>query len=428
MENRHYRPRISDGMLQRKLKSSGAVLIVGPKWCGKTWTALNAAKSVLYMEDTDKRVSYIKTAQTMPSLLLRGEKPRLIDEWQIATVLWDTVRFAVDQNPEKGQFILTGSVVVDEEGEDISGRIDHSGIGRISSMRMRPMSLYESGESNGTVSLRRLFEGTAEVASTSELSVEDIAFCLCRGGWPGAINMEREDALDVARNYVGMLCERDVAAVDRTQKDPDRVRAILRSLSRNISTMTTDKTIMEDVKANDISLTDKTLEIYLRALRRLYVVEDVKAWQPSLRSRTGIRTSHKRQLVDPSIAVAALGASPEAILDDFNLFGFLFESLCARDLRVYAEPMGGTVRHYHDNNNLEADLIVCLNDGRWAGIEAKLGSDEIEKGAEHLKKLAANIDTAKFPDPSFLMILTGGEFAYRREDGVYIVPLACLRD
>lgn len=404
------------------------MLITGPKWCGKTWTALNVANSVIYMQDTDKRASYLKLAQTTPSLLLRGEKPRLIDEWQIATVLWDAVRFAVDKEPQKGQFILTGSVIVDDDEKDPDERMEHTGTGRISRLRMRPMSLFESGESNGSVSIKSLFEGNTEVESVSTLTIEDIAYAICRGGWPAAMDMDKEDALEVAYDYYDAITERDASAVDKSQKDPDRMRSIMRSLARNISTMTTDKTIMGDVRANDMSLTDKTLETYLRALRKLFVIEDIKAWQPSLRSKTGIRTSDKRQFVDPSIAVAALGINPDAIIEDFNYFGFLFESLCARDLRIYSEGLRGTVRHYHDNSNLEADLIISLNSGKWAAVEVKLGSKEIEEGAEHLKKLAANINTDKFPAPSFLMILTGGEFAYRRDDGVFVVPLGCLRD
>lgn len=423
MDNEYYIPRIADQTLQQKLRASGAVLIVGPKWCGKTWTALNRANSVIYMQDPDKRASYIKMAQTSPSYLLRGEEPRLIDEWQTAPVIWDAVRFAVDRTPAKGRFILTGSVIVDEDEE-----MAHTGTGRISRMKMRPMSLYESGESNGTISLRELFDSPEEIASMSELSIDQLAFAICRGGWPATIHMDRTDALDVAKDYIDAVCEKDAAAVDRSQKDPDRVRNILRSLARNISTMTSDRTIMADVRANDTSITDKTLEVYLRALRRLFVLEDVKAWQPSLRSKTGIRTSDKRQFVDPSLAVAAIGASPDAILDDFRYFGFLFESLCARDLRIYAEPLRGSIRHYHDHNDLEADIIITLDDGRWAAVEVKLGSREIEEGAENLKKLAKNIDTSKFNAPSFLMVLTGGEMAYRREDGVYVVPLGCLKD
>lgn len=431
MENDNYRHRVCDDLLQRKLRTSGAVLVTGPKWCGKTWTSLNAARSVIYMQDADRRAGYLKMAQTQPSFLLKGERPRLIDEWQDAKILWDAVRFAVDRDPQKGQFILTGSVSVDRESNGNEGeadRIMHTGTGRISMMRMRPMSLYESGESNGAVSLKSLFEGDQDVTSISQTTIEDIAQAICRGGWPASIGMDKKDALDVAKDYVDAVCDRDAGGIDSTRKDPERVKAILRSLGRNISTMTTNKTILGDVSANDISLTDKTLDVYMTALRRLFVVEDIKAWQPSLRSKTGIRTSDKRQFVDPSIAVAALGASPASILDDFEYFGFLFESLCARDLRVYSEPLRGTVKHYHDNSGLEADLIISLDDGRWAAVEVKLGSSEIEDGANNLKSLANDIDTTKFNAPSFLMVLTGGEFAYRREDGVYVVPLGCLKD
>lgn len=429
MKNDRYIPRIADKILEQKLRTSGAVLIDGPKWCGKTCTALNKAESVIYMQDPDKRASYVKMAQTTPSYLLRGEKPRLIDEWQTATVLWDAVRFAVDQTPNKGQFILTGSVIVDEDNDMLPDeKMEHTGTGRISRVRMRPMSLYESRESNGTISLKELFDGESEIASMSDLSIDDLAYAICRGGWPATLSMEKDDAIEVAKDYIEAVCERDAAAVDKSQKDPDRVRGILKSLARNISTMTTDRTIMGDVRATDTSITDKTLAIYLRALRKLFIIEDVKAWQPSLRSKTGIRTSDKRQFVDPSLAVAAIGASPKSILDDFKYFGFLFESLCARDLRIYAEPLRGTIRHYHDHNDLEADIIITLNDGRWAAVEVKLGSREIEEGASNLKKLASKIDTEKFTKPSFLMVLTGGELAYRREDGVYVIPIGCLKD
>lgn len=432
MENKNYRQRVCDELLQRKLRTSGAVLVTGPKWCGKTWTAAHAAKSVIYLQDPDKRAGYMKMAQTQPSYLLKGDQPRLIDEWQDAKVLWDAVRFAVDQNPGMGQFILTGSVSVDEDmggkEKDESQKMRHTGTGRISRMKMRPMSLYESGESNGTVSLKSLFDGQKEVASMSQTSIEDLAYAICRGGWPACIGMEKNDSLEIAKDYVDAVCDRDASAVDSSRKDPDRVRAILRSLSRNISTMTTNKTIMGDVAANDLSLTDKTLEVYMTALRKLFVVEDIKAWRPSLRSKTGMRTSDKRQLVDPSIAAAAIGASPDDILNDFEYFGFLFESLCVRDLRVYSEPLRGTIKHYHDNNDLEVDLIITLADGRWAAVEVKLGSKEIEDGAAHLVRLANDIDITKFMPPSFLMVLTGGEFAYRRDDGVFVVPLGCLKN
>ncbi len=428
MENELYKPRICDSILLKKLRTSGAVLLTGPKWCGKTWTALNVVRSVLYMQDPDKRASYLKLAQTQPSLLLQGEKPRLLDEWQLATVLWDSVRFAVDQNPQKGQFILTGSVVVDNESLDPSSRMEHTGTGRISELRMRPMSLYESGDSNGTISLKDLFEGKTDIESTSSLGIEDLAYLICRGGWPATIGMEKDDALDIVVNYFETIIQGDDSFMDTKKRNPFRMRSIMKSLARNISTMTSDRTIMGDVRANDVSITDKTLAEYINFLRRLFVVDDIKAWQPSLRSRTSIRTSNKRQFVDPSIAVAALESDPKAIIEDFCFFGFLFESLCARDLRVYVEPLRGRIKHYRDNSGLEVDLIISLNNGQWAAVEVKLGSKEIEQGALHLKKFAENIDTTINPAPSFLMILTGGEYAYRRSDGVFVIPLGCLKD
>ena len=430
MENSLYRPRVCDNLLQSKLRTNGAVLITGPKWCGKTWTALNAAKSVLYMQDPDKRSSYLKLAQTQPSYLLKGEKPRLIDEWQMAPVLWDAVRFEVDKTSAKGEFILTGSVAVpDNETLNIEDRRYHSGTGRIARMKMRPMSLYESGESTGQISLSELFDGQSDINSFGELSIEDYAFSICRGGWPESIEIEnRSDALSIARDYIESVCEFEIEELTETRKDPERMRNILISLSRNISTLTTDKTIMDDVKANDVSLTNKTLENYLKVLRDLFIIEDIKAWQPSLRSKTGIRTSDKRQFVDPSIAAGLFRLTPASLMEDFNFYGFLFESLCARDLRIYSEPLGGVIKHYHDNSGLETDLIIYLPDGRWAPVEVKLGSKEIEKGAENLKKLVSKIDTQKCKLPSFMMIITGGELAYKREDGIYIIPLSCLKN
>lgn len=431
MENKYYRPRVCDEILRKKLRSSGAVLITGPKWCGKTWTGLNMANSVLYMQDPDRRISYLKMAQTQPSYLLKGEKPRLIDEWQIAPVLWDAVRFEVDKSPERGQFILTGSVVVPDNDElTEEDKRYHTGTGRISRIKMRPMSLYESRESTGEISLKSLFNGEIpEIIGVGKLSIEEYAHAICRGGWPTSIFVEdKEDSLQVARDYIDNVCEFEIKEVAGSRKDPERMLAILRSLARNISTLTTDKTIMEDVRSNDTTITNKTLDNYLTVLENLYLVEDIKAWQPSLRSKTGIRTSNKRQFVDPSIAAAILKINPATLMDDFNYYGFLFESLCARDLRIYSEPIEGVVKHYHDNSGLEIDLIISLSDGRWAAVEVKLGSKEIEKGAKNLCSLMEKIDNQKQKAPEFLMVVTGGEFAYRRDDGVYVVPLACLKD
>lgn len=421
-----YLERIGDDLLKRKLRSSAAVLIEGPKWCGKTSTGAQLAKSIVYIQDPDKRAMYRKMADTQPSLLLEGEAPHMLDEWQTIPVLWDAVRFAADQRQLMGQFILTGSStpIDDEENSEM----EHSGTGRIARLPMRPMSLWESKESRGQVSLKSLFEGTQEMGLfENPLTLKDLAYVMCRGGWPGALGLAAEDALEVVINLVDEIVHSDVNRVDGTEKDPDRVRAVLRSYARNIATMTTSSTIMADVKANDVSITDKTLTNYLKALRRLFIIEDAKAWQPSLRSKTGIRTSNKRHFVDVSIATAVLELNPKSILEDFNLFGFLFEDFCMRDLRVYTEPLRGTVYHYHDNSNLESDMIIRLYDGRWAAVEVKTGSKEIEDAASNLITLSKEVDTSKIGAPSFLMVLTAGQYAYRREDGVYVVPIGCLK-
>lgn len=421
-----YLERIDDELLKRKLRSSAAVLIEGPKWCGKTSTGAQLAKSIIYVQNPDQRAMYRKMADTQPSLLLEGETPRLIDEWQTIPVLWDAVRFAADQRQQMNQFILTGSATPLDEKEN--EEMEHTGTGRIARLRMRPMSLWESKESRGQVSLKALFDGTQQMGLfESPLTIKDIAYVMCRGGWPGALALDKEDALEVAVNLVDELVNTDVNRVDGSEKDPDRVRAVLRSYARNISTMTAATTIMADVRANDISITDKTLTNYLRALRRLFIIEDAKAWQPSLRSKTGIRSSHKRHFVDTSLATAVLELNPTSVLEDFNLFGFLFEDFCLRDVRVYTEALRGTVYHYHDNSDLESDLIIRLHDGRWAAVEVKTGSKEIEDAAKNLTELAKQVDTSKIGQPAFLMVLTGGQYAYRREDGVYIVPIGCLK-
>lgn len=423
MQIKDYYPRILDKLLNLQLQASGAVLIEGAKWTGKTYTGRAMANSVLYMQNTDEALSNMKLAETKPSLLLRGETPRLLDEWQEAPVLWDAVRFAVDQRGEPGQFILTGSAVP-KDGETM-----HTGTGRIVRVLMRPMSLYESKESSGEVSLKALFDGVDDVEGFNQITIERMAFILCRGGWPAAVKQKDEVvALLTARNYVDQIVEQDIQRIDGTEKNPERVRLVLRSLARNISTLANIQTIKADIEANDGTASDKTIANYINALRRIYVVEDVPAWQPSLRSKTAIRTSSKRQFVDPSLAIAAMRANPDSILKDFNTFGFLFESLCTRDMRVYASANDGDVLHYRDKNGLESDMIIRLRDGRWAPVEVKLGSKEIEEAAEHLLELKKRVDTSKVGEPSFLMILTGGQYAYRRPDGVYIVPVGCLKD
>jgi predicted AAA+ superfamily ATPase len=420
-----YQFRMCDRELKELLKSSGAVLIEGAKWCGKTSTAKQAANSILYMQDPDNAASYKQMADTKPSVLLAGETPRLLDEWQMAPVLWDAVRFEVDKRSETGQFILTGSSVPTD------GATAHTGTGRIARMQMRPMSLFESNDSNGTVSLRKLFDGDEKVENISNLTIEQIAFLICRGGWPAAAaatNLSPKAALHTATNYAEAIINTDIHRVDGVERNPERVRLMLRSLARNISTLATAQTIIDDVAANDISMSEKTYTSYINALQRMFVVEDSPAWQPSLRSKTAIRTSSKRHFVDPSIAAAVMRIKPENILNDFNTFGLLFESLCTRDMRVYAQAKDGSIFHYRDKLGLEADIVVRLNDGRWAAVEVKLGNKQIEEASANLIKLRNRIDTDKTGEPSFLMVLTGGQYAYRNKEGVYIVPIGCLKD
>jgi predicted AAA+ superfamily ATPase len=422
MSEKPYLSRLCDAELQEALQTTGAVLIEGAKWCGKTRTASNASRSVLYMQNPDTASANKAMADTKPSLLLKGEIPRLIDEWQVAPVLWDAVRFEVDKRAEMGQFILTGSAV---PADNVTA---HTGTGRISRIMMRPMSLYESLESNGTISLRALFEGNIEVEAISDLTIEQIVFALCRGGWPASVKIQGAPALRMARDYVEAVINYDVSRVDEVEKNPERVRLLLRSIARNISTLATFQTIKADMEAADISLSDKTISSYMNALRRIYVVEDLPAWSPSLRSKTAIRISAKRHFVDPSIATAVMRTNPEGILKDFEYLGFLFEALCTRDIRIYAQANDGDVFHYRDNSGLEADLIVRLRDGRWAAIEVKLGNKQIEEAADNLLKLKAKINEDKMGEASFLMVITGGQYAYRRKDGVYVVPIGCLKD
>ena len=423
MELNAYLSRICDSELESALQSSGAVLIEGPKWCGKTSTASKAANSMIYLQDPDNARSYLAMADTKPSLLRKGATPRLIDEWQVAPVLWDAVRFHIDQKAERGQFILTGSAVPPENATA------HTGTGRISRIRMRPMSLFESRESNGQISLRRLFEGKQEdTGAISGLTIEQIAYVICRGGWPASIDPGGGAALRMAADYVEAIINQDVSRVDGVEKNPERVRLLLRSLARNLSTAASYQTIKQDMEANDIGLSDKTISSYMNALRRIFVIEDLPAWSPSIRSKTAIRTSEKRHFADPSIATAVLRTNPDGILTDFEYFGFLFESLCTRDIRIYAQSNDGDTFHYRDKTGLESDLIVRLRDGRWAAIEVKLGNRQIEEAAGNLLALKKRIDEQKMGEPSFLMVITGGSNAYLRKDGVWVVPVGCLRD
>ena len=419
-----YYPRIVDKILDEALKSAGAVLIEGPKWCGKTWTASNKSKSILYMQDPDTRESNIQAANVKPSLLLHGETPRLIDEWQVAPVLWDSVRHEVDLRGVEGQFILTGSVtpIIDEQ-------VSHTGTGRISRIKMRPMSLFESNESTGEVSLIKIFEQNQFIGSICNLEIEGVAKAIVRGGWPASVTSKPEVASKRAQDYVDSIVQFDVSRVDGTEKNPNKMFALLRSLSRNISTEANYSVIKKDMEGGESeSISSPTIQSYLNVLQRLFVVEDLEAWNPSIRSATPLRVSSKRQFVDPSIATAALGINHERLLSDFNTFGYLFESLCIRDLRIYAEALGGKVFHYRDKSGLECDAVVVLRDGRWGAVEIKLGSNEFEKAAENLRKFSEIIDHKKMNKPSFLMILTGTKLGYEREDGVLIVPVGCLKD
>jgi predicted AAA+ superfamily ATPase len=421
MGEKTYLSRFCDAELQIALQSAGAVLIEGAKWCGKTRTASIVSGSVLSMQDPDNAAANKVLADTKPSLLLKGETPRLIDEWQVAPVLWDAVRYEVDRRQETGQFILTGSAV------PVDNATSHTGTGRISRMLMRPMSLYESLESSGSVSLRDLFVGNQEVEGISGLSIENIAFVLCRGGWPASLRLSDSYALRMSRDYVETVINHDVSRVDDVEKNPERIRMLLRSLSRNISTLANHQTIKSDLESTDLTLSDKTISSYLNALRRIFVVEDLPAWSPSLRSKTAIRTSAKRHFVDPSIATAVMRLNPDILLKDFEYFGFLFEALCTRDIRIYAQANDGDVFHYRDKGGLESDLIVRLRDGRWAAIEVKLGNKQIEEAAGNLLKLQSKINEDKMGKASFLMVITGGQYAYRRKDGVLIVPIGCLK-
>jgi len=423
MKKKNYLPRLCDVELQMALKSSGAVLIEGAKWCGKTSTATHASESVVYLQDPDHARAYQAIADTKPSLLLKGTTPRLLDEWQVAPVLWDAVRFEVDQRTEPGQFILTGSAV------PMESETAHTGTGRISRIKMRTMSLFESKESNGQISLSALFDEKQEdIGALSDLTIEKMAFILCRGGWPASISIEGIPACRMAIDYVEAIINQDVSRVDNVEKNPERVRLLLRSLARNISTTSTFQTIRKDMEATDIGLSDKTIQTYMNALRRIFVIEDLPAWAPSLRSKTAIRTSEKRHFVDPSIATAVLRTNPKGILADFTFFGFLFEALCTRDIRIYAQAIDGDVFHYRDKSGLEADLIVRLRDGRWAAIEVKLGTKQIEEAAKNLLTLKSKINEESMGKESFLMILTGGQYAYQRKDGIWIVPIGCLKN
>lgn len=423
MEN--YKNRIVDKILEKKLKGKGAVLIQGPKWCGKTTTAEQISKSILYMAKPDEKEQNITMAEINPSMLLKGDTPRLIDEWQIAPKLWDAVRYEIDHRNSEGQFILTGSSIPAK-----MNNVTHSGTGRFAWLLMRPMSLYESGESNGQVSLKDLFEGKKYIEGINDLELEKIAYLACRGGWPRAIFMEDEIALEQAFDYYDAVVNRDISESDNISRNPERVKKLMRSYARNIGTQASNDTIKNDMLINDsASLDTDTVLSYINALKKIFVVEEAPAWNPNLRSKTAIRTSNTRYFIDPSIAVASLGIGPKDLMNDLNTFGLIFETLCIRDLRVYAESINGSVYHYRDANNLECDAVIHLRDGSYGLIEIKLGGDKlIEEGVENLKKLKSHIDVDKMSNPSFMLVLTAiGKYAYKREDGIYVVPIGCLK-
>lgn len=426
----NYLSRIVDAELDLRLRSVGATLIVGPKWCGKTTTAKQHAKSVLEMQNPDLQAGFLLVAETKPSLLLQGEKPRLIDEWQLAPVLWDAVRVAVDNSAEKGQYILTGSVVKDDS------QTKHTGTGRISRLEMSPMTLWESEESSGNISLSEMFKnpGNTIDGAMGKLSIEELLFAACRGGWPSALNARGDDAkLFIAADYVNNVAEVDISKVDNVDRDPLLASLLLKSYARNISTLASKTNIRRDLLAvQDVSM--PTVDSYLAALRKLFVVCDIPAWCPAIRSSASMRSTPKRGMCDPSVAVAALGATPEYFLKDFKTFGFIFESLVMRDLKVYSMALGGKLSYYHDRYGLEADAVLHLKDGRYALIEIKLGSSEIEEGAKHLLEIRNLIreynKTEKqcpLAEPDLLMVITGSAMGYTRDDGVHIVPVSAMK-
>ncbi len=421
-----YKKRIADRILERKVLGKGAVLIEGPKWCGKTTTAKQLAKSVLDLGDASVLKQSSQLIEISPKTLLEGGTPRLIDEWQALPPIWDSIRSEVDKRGKPSQFILTGSSVLPDAGETI-----HSGTGRFAHIMMRPMSLYESGESTGSISLRNLFEGKTLEIQPCDLEIDDIAYLTCRGGWPWATLIPKEVALDQAFDYVDSVIKRDIQRVDKVRRSPERARLLLRSYARNISQQVSYATIRKDMLANDErTLAEDTIADYINALKKLFVIDDLAAWNPNLRSKAAIRTSNTRHFVDPSIGTAVLELGPNDLINDLDSFGLLFEDMVVRDLRVYADALDGQLYHYRDSNGLECDTVLHRRNGSYALIEVKLGGEErINEGAASLTELAANIDTNKMSIPSFMAVIVGvGKYAYQRKDGVYVIPIGCLKD
>ena len=422
-----YKRRIADQILSDKLDAMGAILIEGPKGCGKTTTAEQQAKSVLYMDNPDYSNQYLQMAQTNIKTLLKGKTPRLIDEWQIVPQFWDAIRFEVDHRKDDGQFILTGSAVP----PDIK-QIRHTGTGRYGWLTMRTMSLWESGESNGSISLNELFTAMPDIGADNQLGIGQLAFLVCRGGWPRATNKRNEKAaLIQAVEYYEAITRSDISRVDDVQRDEERAKRLLRSYARHQGSQASIPTILADIVANETQeISDETISSYLNALRKIFVIEDMPAWNPNIRSKTAIRTTDTRYFTDPSIACAALGLGPSDLINDLNTFGLFFETLCIRDLRVYADALDGKVYHYRDKTGLECDAVVHLRNGSYGLVEIKLGGDKlINEGVENLISLSNKIDTTRMKAPSFKMVLIGvGKYAYRRPDGIYVVPIGCLKD
>ena len=424
-ESFSYRPRIVDSALKRKLRGKGAVLIEGPKWCGKTTTAEQVSKSTLSVDDPSTVNTNKILSEIDPERLLTGDHPRLLDEWQVAPKLWDAVRPHVDRHKGQGQFILTGSSVPADISETI-----HSGTGRFGWLVMRPMSLYESGDSTGDVSLASLFE-SQPISGCSDLDLDRLTFLICRGGWPESVDMDDDVALDQAFDYIDAVIRNDMSRVDNIRRDPQKVRMLLRSYARNQGTQISQASISADISSNDTEgVSEETVSEYLQALRKLYVIEDMKAWNPNLRSKTAIRTSDTRYFVDPSLAAASLRIGPQDLINNLNTTGFFFEALAVRDLRVYAESLDGDVYHYKDNLDNECDVVIHLRDGRYALLEVKLGGEKlIDEGVKTLKDVLRRIDTDKMGKPAFMAIITGTErYAYRRDDGIIILPLGALKN
>ncbi len=428
---KNYKKRIADRLLKEKLGYMGAVLIKGAKWCGKTTTAEQVAGSVLYVDEPSKKGQNQSLAKLNPNLLLEGKTPRLLDEWQVAPELWDAVRFEVDHRDNGvGQFILTGSAAPLNSND--KEKISHSGTGRIAWLIMRPMTLYESGESNGTVSVKDdLFTNNSSFAAINSLELEDIARLMCRGGWPGACIINSDKALKIADEYITAVTNIDISRVDNVKRSPEFTKRLMRSYARHQSTQASIATIYADIVSHDNeSLSEETITSYINALKQLYVIEDVQAWNPNLRSKTAIRTSDTRYYTDPSLATASLGVGSKDLINDLKTMGLIFETLVIRDLRVYAEANDGQLYHYRDKSGLECDAVIYLKNGTYGLIEIKLGGEEsIKEGSETLKRLSEKIDTDRMNAPSFLAVVTGvGNYAYRREDGIFVVPIGCLKD